>query len=287
MILGGNISKVYNNGKDIQKVYSYGKLVWEKQSSEDIDYSTIPFTITAVADDVSVILISGETFSFNYKINNGGWLSCNSGEYIYLKENDILYISALLPSNTTLKYMVINGLVDVSGNIMSLWYGDDFVGKTEIRNYIFEAFFRDCDIRNAKNLILPATTLKVGCYRSMFKGCTNLTTAPKLPATTLANNCYNSMFEGCTNLTTAPELPAITLEDNMCYAYMFYGCSNLNYIQANFITAPDTWAYTYNWVYGVSPTGTFVKNKNATWNIIASSENEYIGIPEGWTVEYI
>lgn len=35
------------------------------------------------------------------------------------------------------------------------------------------------------------------CYRSMFQGCTSLTSAPSLPATTLANSCYRSMFSGC------------------------------------------------------------------------------------------
>jgi hypothetical protein len=34
-----------------------------------------------------------------------------------------------------------------------------------------------------------------------------------------------------------------------------------------------------NWVHNVSPTGTFVKSKDATWNVTGSD-----GIPEGWTV---
>lgn len=63
------------------------------------------------------------------------------------------------------------------------------------------------------------------CY--LFKGCTQLTSAPKLPATTLATFCYEHMFEGCTALTSAPELPATTLA-NYCYRYMFNGCTNLS-----------------------------------------------------------
>ena len=34
----------------------------------------------------------------------------------------------------------------------------------------------------------------------MFNSCTSLTSAPSLPATTLSINCYNSMFRGCTKL---------------------------------------------------------------------------------------
>ena len=125
---------------------------------------------------------------------------------------------------------------------------------------------------------LPATTLAEMCYQSMFYGCTNLTTAPELPATTLVSRCYQTMFRGCTSLTTAPELPATTLVSN-CYNYMFYGCTNLNYIKAMFTTTPST-TYTYNWVNGVSSTGTFVKNSAASWNVTGSN-----GIPSGWTVQ--
>ena len=104
-----------------------------------------------------------------------------------------------------------------------------------------------------------------------------LINVPNLLATTLANYCYASMFNGCTSLTTAPELPATTLA-NGCYYSMFQGCTNLNYIKAMFTTTPSD-TYTNSWVYGVSATGTFVKNSQATWIITGN-----YGIPSGWTV---
>jgi hypothetical protein len=112
----------------------------------------------------------------------------------------------------------------------------------------------------------------------MFRGCTNLTTAPELPATTLASSCYHYMFSDCTSLTTAPELPATTLTQ-YCYDGMFYNCNNLNYIKmlAIDILANDC---LHNWVSGVSRTGTFVKNPAMTSSPIGAS-----GIPSGWTVE--
>ena len=125
---------------------------------------------------------------------------------------------------------------------------------------------------------LPATTLVDRCYVGMFNGCTSLTTAPALPATTLVDSCYYSMFSGCTSLTTAPVLPATTLVRN-CYYQMFKGCTSLNYIKAMFTTTPSA-SYTYNWVNGVSATGTFVKNSEATWNVTGVH-----GVPTGWTVE--
>ena len=125
---------------------------------------------------------------------------------------------------------------------------------------------------------LPATTLGYRCYSGMFYVCTGLTNAPELPATTLKESCYKNMFSGCTGLSTAPVLPATTLANN-CYDYMFSGCTKLNYIKAMFLTTPSS-SYTENWTNNVSPTGTFVKNASASWDVTGVN-----GIPENWTVE--
>ena len=128
---------------------------------------------------------------------------------------------------------------------------------------------------------LPATTLATQCYDRMFAACTSLTTAPELPATTLATQCYKGMFSGCTSLTTAPELPATTFVD-YCYSDMFSGCINLNHITM-LATNGDTTStsyYLFNWVKGVSSTGTFVKHPDMTSLSTGAS-----GIPSGWTVE--
>lgn len=128
---------------------------------------------------------------------------------------------------------------------------------------------------------LPATTLNTACYASMFEGCTSLVTVTSLPAQNLYQQCYQSMFYGCTSLTSAPVLPATSLQIN-CYYTMFYRCSKLSYIKAMFTSTPgmSNTNYTTNWVYGVKATGTFVKNRAATWNVTGAN-----GIPAGWTVQ--
>ena len=122
------------------------------------------------------------------------------------------------------------GNFNVSGNIMSLYYGDEFIGQKDLtgKNFAFCVLFSGCNkLVNAENLILPATTLTDNCYAYMFNDCTSLTSAPSiLPATTLTNYCYSGMFNGCTSLTIAPELPATTLDSN-CYESMFYSCTSL------------------------------------------------------------
>ena len=191
------------------------------------------------------------------------------------------------------------------GNVMSLVYGDDFVGQTSLEGYdtFFEGLFLNCSgLTSAENLILPATTLAGECYIQMFHGCTNLTTPPQLPATTLANACYFWMFGECTSLTTAPELPATTLAsgcysymfqnckslttapvlsaatiDDYCYADMFEGCSNLNSVTCLATSGIGQSNSTLYWLSSVSLTGTFVRDCNTTW---PSGDS---GIPSGWT----
>lgn len=121
---------------------------------------------------------------------------------------------------------------------------------------------------------LPATTIASECYANMFSGCTELTSAPELPASTLFPYCYMGMFSGCTKLTTAPDLLATTMEDG-CYASMFSGCIRLNYVKclATYIMS------NYNWLYGVTASGTFIKASGTEWERSAN------GIPSGWTVQ--
>ena len=127
---------------------------------------------------------------------------------------------------------------NIDGNVMSLCYGDNFISEDELEyEGQFACLFYDydgeltCDVVNANNLALSATTLSNQCYASMFQGCSSLETAPELPATTLADGCYSFMFSRCTSLVTAPELPATTLALS-CYFNMFYGCTSL-------VTAPE------------------------------------------------
>lgn len=140
------------------------------------------------------------------------------------------------------------------GNVMSLLYGDNFVGQRTLTNentYAFQSLFHGCSgLISAENLILPATTLANGCYISMFNR-TSITIAPELPATTLTVNCYR---------------------------WMFYNCSSLNYIKC-LATDISPNSDTYNWVSGVASTGTFVKNSAATWTTGVN------GIPIGWVVK--
>jgi hypothetical protein len=176
-----------------------------------------------------------------------------------------------LPATTLADYCYSN----MFNGCSSLTVAPELPATTLDNNCYSNMFYGCSSLTTAPEL--PATKLYSDCYYNMFNGCSSLTVAPELPATTLARSCYEYMFYGCSKLTTAPELPATTLADR-CYYNMFQGCRNLNYIKmlATNISATDCLT---SWVYGVSNTGTFVKNPAMT-----SLPNGINGIPNGWTV---
>ena len=152
---------------------------------------------------------------------------------------------------------------EVSGNIMSLIYGDNFANQTELTSagafcWLFSEHASLLSDQRGKlvgadNLILPATKLTTSCYEGMFHNCSGLTVAPKLPATAGATNCYKDMFEGCSNL-------------------LVVNCM---------LVSPST-SYTSNWLNNVNRTadnpGTFYYNTNVTTTWPTGTS----GIPSNW-----
>ena len=213
---------------------------------------------------LTFVALEDGTFTFtpkideaiSYSIDNGHtWSEGNSVGLTRGKK--VLWRGKMTPiSSYGVGTFSSTGRFEAQGNIMSLLFGADFQGKTDLtgKSYAFYRLFNsNSNLVNAQNLslsatrlasncyqsmfngctnlvnapsVLPATTLASSCYYEMFEGCTGLTTAPELPATTLANHCYQTMFDGCTSLTSAPELPATTLASS-CYGSMFYGCTKL------------------------------------------------------------
>lgn len=149
------------------------------------------------------------------------------------------------------QFVMNTGRFNLLGNYMSLLNPEVTDEDLTVPAYAFISLFQGLNVVQISSSFLPATTLNTGCYRTMFNNCIYLNNAPDLPALNLVSNCYYRMF---------------------------YGCSSLNYIKALFITPPSL-TYTSGWVSGVYSTGTFVKNKTATWNVMGS-----IGVPTGWTI---
>ena len=207
---------------------------------------------------LTIEVISGGTLYYGrlgthgyYRLNGGEWVSAREGEdrsinvvpgdKIELKSGDERgYSLAKLFSGVSMPEEYI-----VYGNLLSVSWADDFVGKTTFSGVGsgFGSFFEGCTgLTDASNLIMPPYVAELGngCYNAMFKGCTNLRYGPALPATTMQLNCYREMFMDCSSLVEAPELPAETLRGS-CYNKMFQGCTSL-------VSAPalPATAVTYN-----------------------------------------
>ena len=202
-----------------------------------IDYSQEYLTIESLADNNTISFNkqgSAETKTIYWSSDKTTWnsVSSDSGTLKTLSNNEKIYIkgsnNSYASSTSVYNYFNSDYEFNISGNIMSLIYGDNFIGQTTLpsASYILSSIFRSSTVVDASNLILPATTLAYYCYGYMFGGCTSLTASPELPATTLADSCYRNMFRGCTSLTASPELPATTLA-GYCYGYMFRECTSL------------------------------------------------------------
>lgn len=232
-------------------------------------------TIEALEDNLTIsVSITGRAY---YGIDGIGWNEYESRSDILLNRGQTISFKG---GNITANFY-IDKPCNILGNGYSLLAGDDAVNITDISVFGGGILsFSYCPIINVASSFLPATTLANSCYIGMFYGCTSLVNAPELPSISLTYSCYDSMFKDCVSLREAPVLPATTLI-NDCYSYMFDGCTNLNYIKmlATDISEAD---HMFKWVNGVSSTGTFVKNKNATWT--TSAHLGPSGIPAGWTV---
>lgn len=294
--------------------YVKGDLIESASTDCSTDYSTQYLTLVAQTDSVSFkydtvtssnklqySLDSGSTW--NNLSNNQSTPSVNTGDKVLFKASGLSVntergVGRITPSASA----------TVEGNIMSLEYGDNFIGQTVVQNnYQFRKLFSGVTtITSAENMVLPATTVRQQCYSQMFQGCTSLIKTPKtvgssamtwsgqycfsnmfsyctslttpsstlLPALNLGTQCYWYMFEGCSGLATAPDLLAPNTA-SQCYQGMFKNCSSLNYIK---VLSNSSFTMT-EWVSGVASSGTFVKNPNATWSSCGATR-----YPCGWTV---
>ena len=195
-----------------------GTFSFNGTSSDNVDNSVIYYSLDSGASWTALARnVQSPTIQAGKRIMFKGTLIP-----LYYNVNDGDAISGIGGFSST-------GRFDVEGNIMSLLFGDNFIGKTNLtgKDHTFYELFLDCTgLINAGNLVLPATTLADNCYEGMFRNCTSLTIAPQLPATKLPNCCYEGMFYNCTSLTTAPQLLATSLGIS-CYSHMFGLCTSL------------------------------------------------------------
>ena len=240
LIVGKN--KVTVGGVTVAE-WNTGTPLPEGVAEEDL---TPYVTMTANSKQTFIMRRAGSYMlpeGLEYSVNNGIWQKVVADNPVVFGGKDSsLRLRGKCPNGTatndndysTITFSDESVKVDCSGDIRTLI---DYTAykNAATGNCRFISLFKGCTaLKSAPKL--PATALKILCYKSMFEGCTSLTEAPDLPATKLQQRCYQSMFKGCTELTKAPALPAAELQ-NSCYEEMFMGCTKLT--QAPKLSAED------------------------------------------------
>lgn len=248
----------------------------EEEPDTSIDINNY-LTIEALADGLTAKIAVDD---MEYCVDGDGkWKSLpaatateavNAGQTLSFRGNCTGY--------STSRRFTISKSCNVLGDPMSIYVGDNAATTTSYKyNYTFAYLFYNCTtIVDASRLNLGRTPRAYTCYY-MFYGCKAMTAPPELPATTIESSCYRRMFQGCTDMTKSPDLPALTLQSN-CYEYMFVSCSKLASIKmlATNVSASNC---LLGWVNAIKSSGTFYKNKDASWTTTGIS-----GVPSGWTV---
>ena len=219
---------------------------------EFIHSGTISFVIPASVDSTHITNIS-------YKVNNGDWVTTtNTSSAVTISINvaldDIVQWKGNIPhrnyiNESTYAHFADDGdpIFELYGNIMSLYWGDDFRNKelfpwsvthNSINPPIGIAYglFQGTSVYSAENLILSAQNLYTSDtqnahhYAHMFQNCVNLIYPPAvLPARIIGAYTYYQMFMGCTSLVRMPNMESI--EDTIgrgAYQNMFKECTSLS-----------------------------------------------------------
>lgn len=245
----------YVGSTGVGKLYLGNEVVWPITPPAPVPYEQQYFTVEANQSGNFYVRSS----NFLFSKNGGAWTSGTGNTTIPLAQGDKVRFKHDVNSSYPGMFSGNTMSFQVYGNIESMEYGDAFSGKTSVRAASgFSQYFQNCTgLEDARNLILPATTLKAACYYRMFRGCTNLVAAPLLPAPQLLNNSYREMFSGCTSL-------------------MYIACLATS-------KASDSTTY---WVLDVNTTGgTFVKDPSVSVGVGNFWTIGIGGVPSGWTVQ--
>ena len=222
-----------------------------------VDDIAKPLTLKATQDSSTVALYKHQYGNGDFQTSRDGgntWEDYTIGNKITLNTGDEVSFRVKADRSPNQYYgypcyFEMRGRIEAWHNVMSMYRKDDFATYDTAVGSVFS---------------------------KLFQNCASLTKAPVLPATTLADYCYASMFSGCRSLTKAPELPATTLAQN-CYIAMFNSCQSLKEVRIS-ATSTAAGALDY-WLSGVSATGDFYCNPNATIFPTDSAS----GIPANWT----
>ena len=185
----------------------------------------------------------------SYRKNNGEWTTTINTENeviitVSVAANDIIEWKgtgiAVAAGGSLTTSSKFGGTVqfNVYGNVMSILWGDDFIGQTQFpntsRQRVMQGLFYQSSVVDASNLVLPATHLSnTHTYMGMFSECTSLVYPPaELPepeSSVTLELTYISMFNNCSSMIRCPDMKwgILTTCKNGTFYQMFNNCAAL------------------------------------------------------------
>lgn len=162
----------------------------------------------------------------------------SNGERLYLKGEALRYNNN---STYSASFKITStGTFNISGNILSLLFGDDFIGKENYvfdnsNKYLFAYLFSSKKVISAENMVIDIYQVPPQGLRGLFSD-SNIVLPPSINCSRCSENSFSFMFRNCTSLTTVPNLAfikTISLGNDQIFMEgfksMFEGCSSLKY----------------------------------------------------------
>ena len=140
---------------------------------------SIPLTLECTKSrSTTITVLNG--WDLEYKLNDGIWKEYDLNEITLEPTQKVSFRGnrAKSASRPTTTRIICSTYCYVYGNIMSLLYYNNFATKTTLPyDYTFQQLFMGLDNKDnylmhkdGYDLVLPAATLREGCYYQMFKG---------------------------------------------------------------------------------------------------------------------
>lgn len=217
---------------------------------EALDSGTFTLTIgsgvsTSLLTSVSYSIDSGSTWTTANNITNTQVVittpTIAQGNKVLWKgigtamaNNQLVFGTAAANRLPLVSNFTSTGTYKVSGNIMSLLYGDNFLTNKEFaegssHNFalLFYKASADSKLVSAKNMVFPAKKCPNYAYFRIFQMNSGLEYSPTILASEVYSHGCCNLFYKCSSLKTFPKRLASNLYGDSNYKYAFFGCNSM------------------------------------------------------------
>lgn len=207
---------MFNSNKVAQAMFDGTAAEELVEPSPEIDWSQEYMTFISWQDNNTFKFVTPDGITLKYSTDKQTWttsssgvsLTFNTGDKVYVK-GSIMRSMATNNNDNPRNYFDCTKLYEVCGNMMSLFYEDNFIGKTSLpsSNIQFLRIFNyTTTLLSARNFIIPLTSLGSYMLRGLFAYNSNILYGVKEIECTgsFGNWALTSFYENCTKIQETP-----------------------------------------------------------------------------------